>query len=180
MLQDPAFANAIHDRYFSLRKTTLDLTNIYNYIDSVANVLNEAQERHQSIYNTLGINNGAPELDAQPTTFAGDITKFKNWIATRIAWLDANMVGVSTHTPILKSEFILRVFPNPVQEILYIESDHDIRDIRLYNSTGLAMINVQPEVSSKTLNVGQLPRGVYILQVTLDNGKKLTQKVIKN
>lgn len=180
MLQDPAFANAIHDRYFSLRKTTLDLTNMYNYIDSVANVLNEAQERHQSIYNTLGINNGAPELDAQPTTFAGDITKFKNWIATRIAWLDANMVGVSTHTPILKSEFILRVFPNPVQEILYIESDHDIRDIRLYNSTGLTMINVQPEVSSKTLNVGQLPRGVYILQVTLDNGKKLTQKVIKN
>jgi len=90
------------------------------------------------------------------------------------------MVGVSTHTPILKSEFILRVFPNPVQEILYIESDHDIRDIRLYNSTGLTMINVQPEVSSKTLNVGQLPRGVYILQVTLDNGKKLTQKVIKN
>ena len=92
---------------------------------------------------------------------------------------DANMVGVSKDTPNLKSDFILRVFPNPVQEILYIESDHNIRDIRLYNSTGLTMINVQPDVSSKTLNVGQLQRGVYILQVTLDNGKKLTQKVIK-
>ncbi|HNX88528.1 MAG TPA: CotH kinase family protein [Paludibacteraceae bacterium] len=179
MLQDPMFANAIHDRYFSLRASILSLDYMYHYIDSVASVLNEAQERHQSIYNTLGIGNGSPEIDDQPTTFEGDITKFKNWIATRIAWLDANMVGISTDDTALKSDFILRVFPNPVQEILYIESDQNISDIKLYNVAGLVMMDIKPNINSKALNIRQLPRGIYILHVTLDNGNKLAQKLIR-
>jgi len=93
MLQDPAFANAVNARYFDLRRTFLNQASLNKMIDSVANLVGEAQVRHFEKFNTLGYNNRAPEIDAIPTTFAGEVHKLKNWIAMRIDWLDANMVG---------------------------------------------------------------------------------------
>lgn len=83
----------VNARYFDLRRTFLNQASLNKMIDSIANMVSEAQVRHFTKFNTLGYNNGAPEIDAIPTTFAGEIMKLKNWIATRIDWLDANMVG---------------------------------------------------------------------------------------
>ena len=179
MLQDPYFANAINDRYFSLRKTILSQSFINNYIDSVANLLSEAQIRHEKKWKTLGKNVGAPEIDAQPTTFAGDITKFKNWITTRLAWLDANMVGESTAVTELNAYANLQVYPNPVQDELNVKADVNIKRIILLNSLGQYITDVHPANSSHLINTSNLPRGMYIINVTLSDGHTLTRKIIK-
>src|SRR5208283_2378201 len=82
-----------HTRYSLLRKTILSEESLNHYIDSIHTLVNEAQVRHYQRWPILGIDVGTPEVDAQPTTFDGEITKFKNWISTRLTWLDANMPG---------------------------------------------------------------------------------------
>ena len=62
------------------RKTILSETYLYNVIDSVAILLDEAQERHFQKWRILGINVGTPEYGEQPETFSGEIEKFKGWI----------------------------------------------------------------------------------------------------
>ncbi|HUV00180.1 MAG TPA: CotH kinase family protein, partial [Bacteroidales bacterium] len=61
LLEDNKFANMIHSRYFELRKTILSLNYIYNQIDSVASLLDDAQQRHFQKWKILGINVGTPE-----------------------------------------------------------------------------------------------------------------------
>ena len=93
LLEDTTFANELHTRYTSLRKTILSEEYFNHYIDSICTLVSEAQVRHFQKWPILGKNVGTPEVDEQPKTFEGEITKFKNWITTRLTWLDANMPG---------------------------------------------------------------------------------------
>ncbi|MCX6254775.1 MAG: CotH kinase family protein [Bacteroidia bacterium] len=100
MLQDRDFADLVYNRYFELRNTILSQAQIENTIDSVAYLIDEAQYRHFQKWNILGINVGTPEPDFQPTTYSGEIVKFKGWINTRLAWLDASVqINVTSFKP---------------------------------------------------------------------------------
>jgi hypothetical protein len=180
MLQDPAFANAVNARYFDLRRTFLNQASLNKMIDSVANMVSEAQVRHFTKFNTLGYNNGAPEIDAIPTTFAGEIMKLKNWIATRIDWLDANMVGERPSAVMYEKPAVIRMFPNPVQNMLYVESDIAVRTIQITALPGLTVILENPGQSHNGMNLSALQPGVYMVKVLLENGQTHTQKIVKN
>jgi hypothetical protein len=93
MMQDPAFANSVKCRYQTMRAYAMDTTRMFYYIDSMANYLNQAQARHYVRWPTLGINVGTPENGPIPTTFAGEIERFKQFYRDRILWLDANLPG---------------------------------------------------------------------------------------
>lgn len=93
MMQDPAFANSVKCRYNTLRAYDLDTTRMFHYIDSMSNYLNQAQVRHYARWQTLGINVGTPENGPIPTTFAGEIERFKQFYRDRIYWLDNNLPG---------------------------------------------------------------------------------------
>lgn len=181
MLQDNAFASLVHNRYFELRNTILSQTNLENTIDSVADLLNEAQVRHFQKWNILGINAGTPESGIQPLTYAGEIEKFKSWINTRLTWLDANMIG-----PALSAKNNLatmtkcRVFPNPVSDILYLESDQKIKNFTLFNISGtLADGRTDCFDFSVTINFATLNPGIYLLKILFSSGETATTVVVK-
>jgi hypothetical protein len=180
MMQDTTFANAINSRYFNLRNTILSTTQINHFIDSIATYLNEAQVRHYTKWPTLGINVGTPEVDAQPTTFSGDIQKFKNWIAIRLNWLDANMVGrKSTPVPILNNPVICRIFPNPVSDMLYIQSDNNIKNIDIISTSGITVIKRNNcNENAVSTDVSQLTPGIYIIKTKLSTGKIIISKIM--
>lgn len=179
LLQDPEFANNIHDRYFTLRKTILSETSINHVIDSVADLLNEAQERHYSKWQILGINVGTPEYGDQPSTYAGEIIKFKNWISRRLIWLDRHMLGSSSDL-INKYTPILRIFPNPVSDNLHIESDTTILSIRVFNITGIQLVEKTVDSDyGTTLNISRLSPGLYIIRVCFQDGKVITRRFVK-
>jgi hypothetical protein len=178
LLQDDAFANQIHDRYFLLRKTILSETSLNHVIDSVAALLDEAQVRHYQKWQILGINVGTPEYGDQPDTFSGEIEKFKNWIYRRLTWLDVNMVGKESSGN--DKSAIYRVFPNPVSGILHIESDQIINRIAVYNLTGnpiLDLANYSDYVTS--VNVSKLPPGLYIARIWFLSGEVVSQRFVK-
>ena len=57
----------------------------------------------------------------------------------------------------------IRVFPNPVQNVLNIDADFEIRSIRLVDLTGRTVMNIQ--TSQRTVDMSNVPAGNYILLV---------------
>jgi hypothetical protein len=181
MLQDRDFADLVHKRYFELRKTILSQAEIEHTIDSVATLLNEAQNRHFQKWNILGINVGTPESGIQPMTYNGEIEKFKNWIRTRLAWLDENMIGsVVSVEKNPSNQARCRVFPNPVSNLLYIESDKEINRIAIYNVSGIQVAEKRDicDYSVRT-DVSSFNPGIYFIRIFLSNAQIEVTRVIK-
>ncbi|MCX6303150.1 MAG: CotH kinase family protein [Bacteroidia bacterium] len=180
LMQDRNFVNEIHDKYYILRKNILSQSHINHIIDSVAALLDMAQIRHYEKWKILGINVGTPESGEQPLTYSGEIQKFKNWISTRLAWLDANMVGRSFakeggHKP------ICRIYPNPVGENLYIQSDTTISKVVLYNYSGIPVGKITDcNDYNVKMNLSHIGPGFYITRIYFTNGEVIVRKLIKN
>lgn len=181
LLQDPEFTQKVNERYFELRKTFLSETYIFNYIDSVANLLDKPQKRHYNTWRILGLNVGAPEVDQQPTTYAGEITKFKQWISTRLNWLDANIpnfiVTGLDHNELNTSYLI---YPNPAISQLTIQSKKKIQNFSIYSIDGKVMkAKNTEELTSFSLDIQDLSPGFYVLKSTFTDGSSWVGKFIK-
>lgn len=180
LLEDENFANRIHDRYFQLRKTYLSETYLHHVIDSVAYLLDEAQQRHYEKWPILGINVGTEESGEQPLTYAGEIEKFKNWIHRRLTWLDENMVGRATTSGGEIKPVTFRVFPNPASESLYVESEETISRVSIFSLTGNLIYSIADAGNYRvTVDVSGMPPGLYIISATSSSGNIFSSKFLK-
>ena len=184
LMNDIHFRKQVKDRYLALRNTIFSEANIFNYIDSVALVLDEAQRRHYRIWPILGINVGAPEVDYQPTTFEGEIDKFKNWITTRLNWLDTQFTSVlvtGLDDQIIRNSDSLeniRLYPNPVISELNIDVNKRISDISLLSQLGLNIYKVyQP--CKKSFDVSNLLPGIYFVKTRFSDGSQWIGRFMK-
>jgi CotH kinase protein/Secretion system C-terminal sorting domain len=176
LLQDTNFTNQLHTRYSLLRKTILSVESLNRYIDSIHTLVNEAQVRHYQRWPILGINVGTPEVDAQPSTFDGEITKFKKWISTRLTWLDANMPGKIIQSTAIQGavavpkDFVLfQNYPNPFNPTTVINyqvpvSSHVV--VKVYDMLGrdvATLVNEQKSAGSYQVDFDAhlLTSGVY-------------------
>ncbi len=79
-------------------------------------------------------------------------------------------------TNISKSDnYGVKVFPNPVKDVVYIETDLVILDVSVYNMNGLLLKQFQ---SVDQLNISNLVDGVYLLKINTTN-EEIIQKIIK-
>lgn len=178
-MQYPEFVKMVHDKYYLLRKNILSMNHITTIIDSVAVLLSEAQERHYRKWKILGINVGTPEYREQPLTYEGEMLTFKNWISGRLAWLDANMPGRSIAAA-RGYEPLCRIFPNPANDILYVQSDTLISGIEIINmSGGSVKKSARCNNYSATLNIEDLQEGFYFVRIQFRHGDIITRKMIK-
>jgi hypothetical protein len=179
LLQDNDFANNIHDRYFTLRKSILSEQALNHIIDSVALLLDEAQGRHYNKWQILGINVGTPEYGDQPLTYTGEIDKFKGWITRRLSWLDKHMLGSAEgfnegYKP------VLRIFPNPATRELRLESDTIATQVMVFNITGVRVLDISGRMEYGTiLDISGLRPGLYIIKVFFREGDVITRKFVK-
>ena len=86
--------------------------------------------------------------------------------------LDLTTMGVSDGET-YAAETIL--YPNPTTGILQIQSKSAIQKMVLMDMTGRKL----GEPSGSTLNISTLPKGIYLLQIQLENGKMETKKIVK-
>jgi len=160
LLQDQHFTNQVNCRWNELRTTMLDTDVLFHYIDSVELALAVPQQRHFTAFPVLGQDNGAPEVGEIPATYHGEVVKLKNWIQTRINWLDANMVGTcGVITAIAKNEETeIILYPNPNQGSFMITNKGKKREYMMYNSIG------------SIINMGELAEGENLIQVKGSEG----------
>jgi len=180
LLQDTEFANALNKRYFELRKSFLSSQYLNSYIDSVQNLASEAQARHYSKWPILSSNVGAPEVDSQPSTYSGQVNMFKNWIQTRLIWLDGHMLGQSvTGVDQFKTAFSYRIFPNPASDVVFLESSSEISSLDIFNSNGKCMLN-KAEISafSTKLDVSGFSPGIYVICFKTRENQIISSKLV--
>ncbi|MEP7267643.1 MAG: CotH kinase family protein [Saprospiraceae bacterium] len=180
LMQDPNFVNAIKSRYVFLRKNVLSEHGVNLLVDSLKNIVNEAQPRHFGKWDILGkITIGSPEVDAQPTTYAAAINQFKTWVFTRLAWLDRNMPGILTDFKVVSGDKV-KVYPNPSFHQLTIQSGSEMLHAQLYTMQGQLAFKAMLHGNVNTIK-HNLPPGMYILKVVLKNQQvNLLKLVVHN
>ncbi len=178
LIQDELFSGSIKQRYGQIRDSFLSNAALSHYIDSVTQFLQEAQSRHYKRWEILGENVGAPEVGEIPDTFEGEISKLKNWLWTRLDWLDAHMPG-DFGTPLPDETSILRVFPNPAADRIYIESNRLIDRIEICSLTG-ALLGILKDVPGRSVSMelDQLSPGFYLVHVFFAGGERASQKLL--
>lgn len=79
---------------------------------------------------------------------------------------------------IAANEAHITVGPNPTDGILYIHSSSELTECNLYNLNGLLVVKAEPQIST-AMDLSHLPAGLYILQVTTEQGSTTIHKVYK-
>ena len=179
LLQDTTFANELNCRYFNLRNTILDTTNIFSFIDSLSSMVSEPQNRHYTRWPILGINVGTPEVGNQPTSYSGEIIKFKSWINERLIWLDANMPGNCPNVSVSENKKTYVVtYPNPSSDIVNIYSETLLKNIKLFDNVGRLTFK-EENIYSKNfqMNVSDL-HGFFTFKIELSNKEVINKNII--
>ena len=70
------------------------------------------------------------------------------------------------------------IYPNPVKDVLNVKSTSKIKSHKVYNLSG-QIVNARL-ISDSMIDFSRLEKGIYVVEIQLENGKKLTQKIIKN
>lgn len=180
LLQDSLFANELHCRWTDLRRSILDTTYLFHYMDSIASYVNEAQQRHYQYWGHMGQASGAPEVDPPAQSYQEEVDRLKQFIRLRIAWLDANMPGTlygcnltGVETASSAPSTTATAFPNPFTGELTVQvnvTQATNVQVTLIDMAGRQVQALpQQQVGAGTqrlsLNVQPLPAGVYVLRV---------------
>lgn len=180
LLEDSLYANAVNCRYFELRNSILDTTYLYNYIDSLASILEEPAQRHFQRWPILG--NYVWPNNFIGNTYQEEVDFLKSWIAERLTWMDANMFGVCDTTVNINSlsESDFRVYPNPAKDKLYIETNlKEPFTVQLFNVQGELVRNIPFNATNKIeISLSQFSPGIYFVQLKSSKQNFTTQKII--
>lgn len=179
MINDSNFVNIAKCRYNELRTNVLSDTYLENYIDSVAVVLDEAQERNFEKWPILGTyvwpNNyiGA--------TFTDEINYLKAWLTLRLDWLDANLPGTCDGSSVgnLVAAQSFEIYPNPATDNFVVNSSAALKQLIISDVTGKICLQSN-EVSTKTvMDITSLQPGIYFVTLVTSDNIRLTKKLVK-
>lgn len=74
----------------------------------------------------------------------------------------------------------LSVYPNPVDNLLNVEATEGIAGVEVYSLSGRRVIGIEcGNETSVAIECGHLGSGIYMLNVTLSNGSRAIEKIIK-
>ncbi|MEM8892130.1 MAG: T9SS type A sorting domain-containing protein, partial [Bacteroidota bacterium] len=76
-----------------------------------------------------------------------------------------------------EEELALTLYPNPVKDLLHIQTDHSINKLLVYNTNGQLVIS--KEDAFEKINVSQLAKGLYLMQVYTEEGEIIQKKFLK-
>jgi hypothetical protein len=194
LIVDTNFVNKIAKRWFDLRINIFTVQRIYSIIDSLVNHIDEAQKRNFYRWHILS-------EYVWPNAFIGgsypaEIRYLKQWIQSRILWMDIKMPGqsltvIGENPAIQPNNFILEQnYPNPFNATTTIQYslpfdthvivkiyDLNGKEIKLlYNedqTTGFKSINWD----GKNNHGQKVCSGVYLYKLQTDNGT-LSRKLL--
>ncbi len=92
-------------------------------------------------------------------------------------WIASNEIIVSD--PNLPAYPPIVLYPNPVDDILNIQSESEIVSAGLFDISGRLLLTIQVGDDNCVLNLGSLPKGIYMIRITTLSGT-LTEKIIKD
>lgn len=187
MVSDPGFAKNLKCRWDELRSSFLTDDYFITAIDSMANLLGDAQVRNFRRWPILGTYVWPNQYVG--LTYADEINFIKQWIITRLQWMDANMPGVCdliTGTEALH-DLELSVYPNPSNDSFTIRIERSSAEavrIEIHNSIGELVLKKSTSATDFVWNTtdtkgNSLSAGIYIVSVYSGNTLVSQNKITK-
>ena len=179
LLEDPSYAETVRCRWNELRTTLLATETMNAYCDSVADLLNEAQQHNFTVWPILG-QFVWPNPFPLPTTYAGEVQELKDWVLARSEWLDANLsvninctVGMEGATA---NGGIGMIYPNPFTDhVMLPTASGDVVRIQLIDALGRVTFESGSVIGNGTRQRVALPEGLasgsYLLRTAHTNGE---------
>ncbi len=180
LVLDTNYTNKLKCRWIWLRTKTLKTSYINNYLDSVAAILNEAQQRHYQQWPILGISIFGSPLPA-PLTYLGEVDYLKKWTTSRMNWLDANLPGTCYELGIKNKEPFdahITIYPNPFSNevsVNYFLNETTKVEIEFVNQLGQTVQFIDcgekpaGDYTQKLDGFNTLPNGLYLIKVKTKN-----------
>ena len=73
----------------------------------------------------------------------------------------------------------VQLYPNPAQNEFSVESDVDIKQIKMYNQVGQVVLEFDDIKPQPSYDISILSKGVYFVELSSVQGKKTVRKIIK-
>ncbi len=170
LISDSGFNNEALCRWNTLRQGPISNTAMMARIDSMANLLQESQQRNFTQWQILGVYTW-PNVAPFPTNYSGEVQRLKQWIQNRLTWLDQNLPGtcstVGNHEPVDRSTFGL--WPNPATSIVRAEGQGS--ELVLIDVTGRQFFI--PADGEDLFSLTSLQPGLYVVTQGKHQGKRL-------
>lgn len=77
------------------------------------------------------------------------------------------------------SQGVVRLYPNPVNDQLTINTESTIEQVKIYSLNGRLVHESKPNVSLTSIDLDYLPKGVYSVEIQLENEVVLLERVVK-
>ncbi len=189
--QDPTFNITLKWRWQQLRNTVLSESVITSIVDSLATLLNEAQERNFVRWPIL--NQWVWPNAYVGSSYENEIQYLLTWIENRLQWMDSQINSISDlpERQIIANSYEIYAYPNPFTDILTLRIymfDEGNVEIRIIDNTGREVIAEKKwltqglhdvMVNAGSLNDNIFNPGIYLWQVYV-NGKMVdSEKIIK-
>lgn len=176
LLQDTNFNNELRCAYESYRATILDTTYIFAYMDSIENIVQNAQVRHFQRWPILGVSGPAPEVGAIATTYSAEMDTLKNWIKVRLQWLDANIPGncvaIPSELSTLNSSSILSYSPNPSSGNIHFKGELKSKGsckMSIYNMSSQLIDEIILQQGHQDFTYKLNEKGLFYFIISSDN-----------
>ncbi|MBN2519805.1 MAG: T9SS type A sorting domain-containing protein [Bacteroidales bacterium] len=114
-----------------------------------------------------GNDNGTVTVIASATDGSGVTEEMEITITNQIVGIEKNNTS------------IVKLYPNPVNDILYFELNDEVCQIEIYNIQGLLLRLYKPESKTGFINVSGYPEGVYYLCIKYSNNNRRNSLFIK-
>jgi hypothetical protein len=136
---DAGYNNAFRCRWNTFINEAFPFVEQLAWVDSVANLLSEAQVRNFEYWPILGTYVW-PNPSPIPNTYAGEVANLKTWLQNRRSWMQSNIGGVCTvgTEPRLAEaqESKLVCVPNPAHSYFTISGLEAPSEVELVNTLG--------------------------------------------
>ncbi|UTW62350.1 CotH kinase family protein [bacterium SCSIO 12741] len=180
-LQDPEFAKHVNCQWQIHRLHGFTNENINKIIDDAVADMGAAADRNHYHWKTLG-------RYVWPNNFVGDtyaqeIDYLKTWAKGRAQWMDIHVPGncqlsVSTEDLEVAAVNDLKVYPNPTTGQVNVKFGGLINRVELIDVSGKVLLAVQGnQASYLQFDTGEVPSGIYLIQVISEDGHREVRKL---
>lgn len=171
--EDTTFQNEVRCRYDALRKTTLSVSSIFNYLDSMSMDMGAGIDRNYDKWPILG-------MYVWPNAFIGqtydqEMNYLKQWLMGRLQWLDTNLPGACSPISDVRdvTDLDFTILPNPANQTVSImcpPAGNGPVLLTLTSGNGIRWFEKKVLDAKEDLDLSACPEGLYYITLTTPQG----------